>query len=82
MNGPYYLAYESRYREVFAAGADRRGHSPDDETLRTSLEAWVADNRLSGKNILEFACGEGACGVLLSKLGCRYDGVDIAPRCV
>lgn len=82
MTGPYYLAYESRYRKVFAAGADRWGHSPDDETLRTTLEAWVADNRLSGKNILEFACGEGACGVLLSKLGCRYDGVDIAPSAV
>lgn len=82
MNKPYYLAYESRYQTVYAAGAERWGHSPDDETLRTTLEKFVADNRLAGKRILEFACGEGACGVILSRLGCRYDGVDIAPSAV
>ncbi|MBQ7929736.1 MAG: class I SAM-dependent methyltransferase, partial [Clostridia bacterium] len=30
----------------------------------------------------EYACGEGACGVILSRLGCRYHGVDISPTAV
>lgn len=81
-NQPYYLAYEKRYQQVFAAGAERWGHSPDDETLVAALEEWVAENNLMGKNIIEFACGEGACGVILSKLGCNYQGVDIAPSAV
>jgi hypothetical protein len=63
---PYYLAYEARYKKVFAAGGDCWGHSTDDETLATTLEKWVSDNQLKGINIIEFACGEGASGVLLS----------------
>lgn len=39
-------------------------------------------NCLIGKNIIEFACGEGASGVILSELGCHYHGVDIAPSAV
>ena len=78
----YYLAYEKRCRTVFEAGADRWGHSPDDPVLRETLTQWVRDNRLSGKTVLEFACGEGACGVILSQIGCRYHGVDIAPSAV
>lgn len=82
MSKPYYLAYEERYKKVFAAGAQRWGHAPDDETLVATLEKWVSDNNLVGKKIIEFACGEGACGVILSKLGCHYQGVDIAPSAV
>ncbi|MDF2921565.1 MAG: hypothetical protein K0R57_479 [Paenibacillaceae bacterium] len=81
-NKPYYLAYEDRYQKVFGAGAERWGHSPDDEVLISTLEKWVHDNHLQGKKIIEFACGEGACGVILSRLGCMYHGVDIAPSAV
>jgi hypothetical protein len=75
----YYSAYEERYQKVFQAGVKLWGHSPDDEVLISTLEKWVYDNNLQGKRVLEFACGEGACGVILSKLGCIYSGVDIAP---
>lgn len=79
---PYYMAYENRYQKVFAAGATCWGHSPDDETLISVLSRWVADNNLKGKRIIEYACGEGSCGIILSKLGCIYHGVDIAPSAV
>lgn len=79
---PYYLAYEKRYQTVFEAGAERWGHSPDDPELYDTLKKWVTDNHLIGKHIVEFACGEGAGGVILSELGCRYKGVDIAPSAV
>ena len=79
---PYYLAYESRYRNVFAAGVERWGHLPNDEKLVTALTKWVKDNQLKGKRIIEFACGEGAGGEILSELGCVYHGVDIAPSAV
>lgn len=68
----YYLAYESRYKKVFEEGVERWGHAPDDEVLREALTKWVADNGLHGKKIIEFACGEGASGVVLSQLGCLY----------
>ena len=79
---PYYLAYESRYQKVFAAGGDCWGHGSDDETLAITLEKWVNDNQLKGKRVGEYACGEGASGVLLSRLGCLYHGVDISPSAV
>ncbi len=79
---PYYLAYEDRYRAVYAAGAERWGHSPEDGELYTALRNWVIQNDLIGKRILEFACGEGAGGVILSELGCQYHGVDISPSAV
>ena len=78
----YYLAYEERYKKVYAAGAELWGHSPDDAVLNSALEGWVGENALSGKRVIEFACGEGACGVILSRLGCVYHGVDIAPSAV
>ena len=81
-NKPYYLAYEDRYKRVFKAGAERWGHSPDDKILFSTLKKWVDENKLVGKKVIEFACGEGACGVILSKLGCYYHGVDIAPSAV
>lgn len=79
---PYYTAYEKRYKKVYAAGAALWGHPPDDETLLKALSKWVDDNGLRGKRIIEFACGEGSCGIILSKLGCIYHGVDIAPSAV
>ena len=79
---PYYWAYEKRYQTVYEAGAERWGHSPNDPELYNTLNEWVTENDLTGKNIIEFACGEGAAGVILSQLGCNYYGVDIAPSAV
>jgi len=79
---PYYLAYEDRYQKVYKAGAELWGYSPDDEELISTLTAWVEENHIKGKCIIEFACGEGGAGVILSKLGCIYHGVDIAPSAV
>ena len=76
---PYYLSYEDRYRAVYAAGIDRWGHSPENPVLYQTLKKWVDDYGLRGKKIIEFACGEGACGVILSELGCIYRGADISP---
>lgn len=76
------MAYEKRYRKVYEAGVGRWGHSPDDEELRSTLIAWVDKNNLRGKRIIEFACGEGASGIILSELGCIYHGVDISPSAV
>lgn len=79
---PYYTAYESRYQKVYEAGAKRWGYSPADQGLIETLTAWVQQNQLKGKRIIESACGEGASGVILSQLGCIYHGVDIAPSAI
>ena len=81
-NKPYYSVYEKRYKTVYEAGAERWGHSLDNKELYDTLKAWVEDNHLKGKSIVQFACGEGASGVILSKLGCRYTGFDISPSAV
>ena len=82
MSEPYYKAYEKRYQAVFAAGAERWGHSPDNEVLYNTLKSWVEENHLQGKSIIEYACGEGASGAILSELGCVYHGVDISPSAI
>ena len=64
---PYYLAYEKRYQTVYSAGASRWGHSPDDADLVSTLSEWVAVNNLTGKRVIEYACGEGAAGVILAR---------------
>ncbi|MBQ8497654.1 MAG: class I SAM-dependent methyltransferase [Clostridia bacterium] len=79
---PYYFAYEKRYQAVYEAGFSRWGHSPDDAILYETLKNWVETNDLQGKKVAEFACGEGACGVILSELGCIYTGFDISPSAV
>ncbi len=79
---PYYFSYEARYQKVYAAGANQWGHSPHDEKLIKVLSDWVEKHHLRGKKILEFACGEGASGVILSQLGCLYYGIDIAPSAI
>ncbi len=79
---PYYFAYENRYKTVYESGAERWGHSPDDKELYDTLKEWVHDYCLKGKTIIEFACGEGASGAILSKLGCFYHGVDLSPSAV
>jgi predicted RNA methylase len=82
MDNLYYTAYEIRYKKAYEAGADYWGHTPDDEELTSYLSEWVRQHNLEGKRIIEFACGEGASGVILSGLGCMYHGVDISPSAV
>ena len=82
MKEPYYMAYEKRYQAVFSAGAERWGHSSEDEVLYNTLKSWVEENGLVEKKVIEYACGEGACGVILSELGCVYHGVDISPSAI
>ena len=79
---PYYHAYEERYRRVFAAGIPLWGNAPDDPVLVSALTEWVGENRLVGKTVADFACGEGGVGVILSRLGCRWRGFDVAPSAV
>ena len=75
----YYEKYEQRYKAVYAAGADQWGYTPDDTTLNAVLRNWVSAHELQGKTVLELCCGEGGAGVILSKLGCGYHGIDLAP---
>jgi len=82
VNQPYYHAYERRYRTAHEAGAVFWGHTPDDPGLTEALTDWVMINNLAGKRVIEFACGEGASGVILSRLGCIYHGVDVSPTAV
>ena len=37
------------------------------------------ENKLFGKHIVEFACGEGGAAAILCGLGCIYTGADCAP---
>lgn len=78
----YYKKYEARYQAVYAAGGDMWGYTPDDEALNYALTQWVEEKQLKGKSVLELCCGEGAAGVILAKLGCRYYGVDVAPSAI
>ena len=75
----YYAKYEQRYKAVYAAGADQWGYTPDDAILNAELETWVGTHSLCGKKVLELCCGEGGAGVILSRLGCGYHGIDLAP---
>jgi len=79
---PYYLSYESRYQKAYEAGMEIWGHTSADETLSSMLAKWVDDNGLKGKRVIDFACGEGAGGEILSRLGCIYHGVDISPAAI
>lgn len=75
----YYERYDDRYKKMYGEGIDRWGNTSDDDTLLAILEKWVEDNDLRSKRVIDFACGEGACGEILSKLGCIYHGVDLSP---
>ncbi|WDV47761.1 class I SAM-dependent methyltransferase [Clostridiaceae bacterium M8S5] len=81
-NKNYYNNYEERYRILHQAGIESWGQSAEDEDLIFTLTKWVEKYNLVGKKVIEFACGEGACGLILSKLGCIYHGVDIAPSAI
>ena len=78
----YYRAYEERYRAVYAQGDFTWGHTAEDAQLAAVLEEWVREYGLAGKRVAEFACGEGAGGVLMCRMGCIYEGYDVAPTAV
>lgn len=82
MDKTYYKSYEERYKKVYEAGIELWGNSRNDEELVRVLSEWVNKNNLVGKKIVEFACGEGEIGVVLSSMGCHYQGYDIAPSAV
>jgi len=75
---PYYDAYDKRYRQVYEAGGQRWGTAPDDPYLIETLHRWITDNQLSGKRIIDFACGEGGPGVIFSQKNCIYHGIDLS----
>lgn len=80
--GKYYEAYEERYQAVEKAGITLWGHSEENEAMLKILAEWVEKNHLAGKRILDFACGEASAGIILSRLGCQYTGVDISETAV
>ena len=55
---PYYEAYQQRYNAIAAAGIELWGHS--EAELQDVLARWVDKNGLSGRRVVEFACGEGS----------------------
>ena len=79
----YYLAYEERYKTVCEAGIDHWGHETGDSVLNVYLAEWVKALQPSWENGNgNLPAGKGACGVILSRLGVKYTGVDIAPAAV
>ena len=83
MDKQYYEAYEGRYQAVQSVSRDLFwGHSPEDQELNNVLADWVKRHSLIGKQIVEFCCGEGGSGAVLSSLGCAYQGYDVAPSAI
>ena len=83
MDKQYYEAYEGRYQAVQSVSRDLFwGHSPEDEELISHLSEWVKTHALAGRKVVEFCCGEGGSGAVLSSLGCLYQGYDIAPSAI
>ena len=76
---PYYTAYDKRFRSVYEQGADRYTFLPEEEELRGIVRKYIEQFELAGKKVVEFGCGEGWAGLEFAKLGCTYQGYDIAP---
>lgn len=76
---PYYTAYDKRYRSAYEQGADYWGYRPEREAQISQVKKFVSRYNLYGRTVAEFGCGEGGVGVELARLGCKYQGFDIAP---
>lgn len=76
---PYYTAYDKRYRSVYQQGADRYAFLPIEEEIQEIVRTYIEQFELAGKQVVEFGCGEGWAGLEFAKLGCIYQGYDIAP---
>jgi SAM-dependent methyltransferase len=79
---PYYTAYDKRYRAVYEQGADHWLFLPDYETIKTTVYDFVSRFGLKGRNVVDLGCGEGLSGFEFAKLGCIYQGFDIAPAAI
>ena len=76
---PYYTAYDKRFRLVYEQGADRYAFLPIEQEIQEIIREYVVQFELAGKKVVEFGCGEGWAGLEFAKLGCTYQGYDIAP---
>jgi SAM-dependent methyltransferase len=79
---PYYSAYDKRYRAVYAQGADHYLYLPEHEAIKETIKEFVNKFALNNKRVVELGCGEGFGGLELAKLGCIYQGYDIAPAAI
>lgn len=77
---PYYLAYDARYRSVYAQGVEYWSAFPDEIAgVCERVGRFLADMAwASPPQIIEFGCGEAYLGEYLAGRGDRYTGVDIA----
>jgi len=79
---PYYTAYGKRYRSAYEQGADHWLFPPEIEEIQKKVRKYVEHFKLVGKKVVEFGCGEGIAGLEFVKLGCIYQGYDIAPAAI
>lgn len=80
---PYYLAYDQRYRRVYAQGVEFWTAHPDEIRETTeSLDAFLREGCSADPLVLECGCGEGHLAVHLIEQGFRYIGVDISPTAI
>jgi len=79
---PYYTAYDKRYRAAYQQGADHWGHLAGEKEVASLVSSYLIRFKLAGKRVVEFGCGDGWMGELLTGLGCIYEGYDISPAAI
>lgn len=83
--GEYYLAYEDRYRRVYAQGIPYWTAFPEEMATTTEqLERFLLHYGLEPRvsRIIEFGCGEGHLAKYLTDRGYEYLGIDISPAAI
>lgn len=80
---PYYLAYDRRYRDVYARGVQYWTAFPDElAEIEHTVGGFLTAHVASAATIGEFGCGEGFVGTLIARSGFEYVGVDVSPTAV
>ena len=79
---PYYMAYDKRYRSAYEQGADCWASPSEIEEIQNKVGKYVKKFQLVGRKVVEFGCGEGMAGLEFARLGCIYQGYDIAPAAI
>lgn len=80
---PYYLAYDERYRKVYAQGVEFWTAHPDEVRETTeSLDTFLNESSCADPLVLECGCGEGHLAAHLIEQGFRYIGVDISSAAI